>query len=101
MADDEFFTEVTESEEEKRKREYEEEMAVQYRLVFKSGAGRRVLADILKNFCWYFSYLPPGDDKAIGERNVGLSILGRLGYGEPETGDIINAILNVPIEGEL
>ena len=73
-------------------------LLTEYRLVFKSDAGQKVLADILVNHCWFMGYIPPGDDKAVGEHNVGVAILSRLGYSEKEKQAIIRAILNVAVE---
>ena len=73
-------------------------LLTEYRLVFKSDAGQKVLADILVNMCWFLGYLPPKDDKAVGEHNVGVAILSRLGYSKKEEQAIIRAILNVAVE---
>ena len=84
---------------EKQRAVFQKEMSVNYRLVVNSDAGRKVMYDILVNHCHFFTALPSGNEQAIGERNIGLAILARLGYGENEFESIINSILSVPIKG--
>ena len=79
------------------KSEPDKTLLTQYRLVSKSDAGRRMLADILVNFCHFCSYIDPDDKKAIGEYNVGVAILSRLGLFTAGKESIVNAIMNIPI----
>jgi len=99
MSDDDgqFFDGLDDNE--KQRAVFQKEMSVNYRLVFNSDAGRKVMWDILVNMCHFLTALPSDNEQAIGERNLGLAILERFGYGKPESESIINSILSVPIKG--
>jgi hypothetical protein len=71
-----------------------------YRLLFRSEKGVRVLTDILMNMCWFGKNLDT-NLRSVGERNVGISILARLGHGLDREESIIRSIVNIPIKGEV
>ena len=73
------------------------ELTTQYRLTFGSDAGRRVLANILVDFCGLLAYIDPNDQAAIGSYNVGVAILGRLGVFNAGKEAVIKAILDIPV----
>ncbi len=55
-----------------------------YRAVLFSPLGMEVLGDILINFCNFGCYLDPDNKMEIGEYNVGVGILSRLGVFSKE-----------------
>ncbi len=73
-----------------------------YRLLFLTEIGREVLADILVTLCHFGLYLDPEDKAQIGQYNVGVSILSRIGIFSTavEAREMVNALLNVPIRQE-
>jgi hypothetical protein len=54
-------------------------LAQQYRDVFSGPDGKAVLADIMAH-CHLFAPIGPGNDFALGERNVALMIATKLNY---------------------
>jgi hypothetical protein len=66
-------------------------------ILIENSTGREVLSDILTSFCNFGCFLDPGDDKMVGEYNVGISILSRLGIfnGETKPEDVILALSRV------
>lgn len=85
----EFFPEIDDAK--------KDDILIDYRNTFKSVSGKKVLSDILVNFCHFGAYLDPHDTFSIGQYNVGISILGRLGVFSQGRDAVINALLDIPI----
>lgn len=67
-----------------------------YRIVFGSYEGKRVLADILVNFCNFGTYI--ANEKERAQHDVAISILSRLGALIPnDKQSFIDAVLSIPI----
>ena len=91
MPDKEFFDVLNKT---------EDDLVLDYRVVFGSEKGQRVLADILFNFCGFCGYIDTaGNTEAeAGSYNVGVSILLRLGIPRATSRDsLIKALLGVPV----
>ncbi|MFH1640364.1 MAG: hypothetical protein ABIA66_00200 [Candidatus Omnitrophota bacterium] len=73
------------------------ELTTQYRLTFGSDVGKRVLANILVDFCGFLAYIDPNDQATVGQYNVAVAILGRLGILNAGKEAIIKAILDIPV----
>lgn len=78
--------------------EVDEELTDKYRLLFMSDVGAEVLADILVNFCHFGAYVPPENQAAVGQHNVGMAILSRLGTFNAGKKPVVTALLGVPIK---
>ena len=67
-----------------------------YLTVFNSELGLEILADILINFCHLGCFLNVKDEAEVGQYNVGISILSRMGVfsaGADKT-KIINQLIS-------
>lgn len=73
----------------------DEELRAKHRLLFSSGIGLEVLADILTRHCHFGSYLDPEDKARIGQYNVGIAILGMMKKekGPIDPVKLLNALL--------
>lgn len=71
------------------------ELTAKYRQVFKNQIGKDVLADILK-MTHFGATLNSANPQQIGEYNVGIAILAKMGILSPETKeDVIRALQTV------
>ena len=81
-----------------------EDLQPKYRSVFSNtDIGREVLADILISCCGFGSYLDSESKEDIGAYNVGIYILSSLGVisGDRDKKEVIRALLELPVNGEL
>lgn len=72
-----------------------------YRCVFAGSAvGREVLGDIL-TICHFGSTLDPDNPSQIGEHNVGVTVLAKMGvFSKGSLGEVIEALTNIIPEKE-
>ena len=85
----EFFPEIDDAK--------KDDILIDYRNAFGDMPGKKVLADILVNFCHFGIYLDARDPVSVGQYNVGISILLRLGVFSQGMDPVINALLDIPI----
>ena len=74
-----------------------EQLRAKYRTIFLGGIwSQDVLADILVNLCHFGNTLDPDNRAQVGEYNVGVAILQRLGtFSEETREDVIRALAGV------
>lgn len=67
-----------------------------YRLVSRTEEGRMVFNDILVTLCHFGAYIDPENNQEVGQRNVGVAIMQRLGIFSGGSQRVINAMCDLP-----
>ncbi len=77
------------------------ELQLAARRAFKSPAARRVLVDFLVDECYFGAYVSSDRPEMVGRYNAGIALMSRLGIFSADKELIFDALLSVPIKGEL